>query len=148
MQWEVLSGFSYLELGCLMLEGFIGTAHYVAPEVIRMEPCGKPVDIWSLGVLLYVLLGGQLPFCGTRERLFDSIVRGSYSVSRWWIAWIAAVNCEVAFCISHLLQSIGELCHLVAKLNSGSSRCIYTVSGKKVTPRQCAIEMPNLNVSW
>jgi len=67
---------------CVYLaKDYIGTAHYVAPEVIRAEPCGKPVDIWSLGVLLYILLGGQLPFCGTRERLFDSIVRGSYSVS-------------------------------------------------------------------
>jgi len=68
--------------GALPCAGYIGTAHYMSPEVIRMEPCGKPVDIWSLGVMLYILLGGQLPFCGTRERLFDSIVRGSYSVSR------------------------------------------------------------------
>ena len=67
--------------GACVVKGYMGTARYMAPEVIRTEPCGKPVDIWSLGVLLYILLGGQLPFCGTRERLFDSIVRGSYSVS-------------------------------------------------------------------
>jgi len=34
--------------------GYLGTAYYTSPELIHVEPCGKPVDIWSLGVLLYI----------------------------------------------------------------------------------------------
>jgi serine/threonine protein kinase len=37
---------------------------YVAPEVIQGFPYGKPSDIWSLGVLYYVLFCGYLHFNG------------------------------------------------------------------------------------
>jgi serine/threonine protein kinase len=40
-----------------------GTDNYVAPEVVRGEVYGLPVDMWSVGVVMYILLGnGQLPF--------------------------------------------------------------------------------------
>ncbi|KAK2152782.1 hypothetical protein LSH36_318g01002, partial [Paralvinella palmiformis] len=51
----------------------------MAPEVINREPYGKPVDVWGCGVMMYILLSGQLPFCGTKERLFDVITRGLYN---------------------------------------------------------------------
>ena len=61
--------------------GRIGTPNYMAPEVVCRQPYGKPVDMWGMGVLLYVLLSGQLPFNGTREHLYRQIVQGSYNVS-------------------------------------------------------------------
>ncbi|XP_075210519.1 peripheral plasma membrane protein CASK-like [Lycorma delicatula] len=56
--------------------GRIGTPHFMAPEVVERQQYGKPVDIWSAGVLLHILLSGTLPFLGTRDRLYHSICRG------------------------------------------------------------------------
>ena len=53
----------------------------MAPEVAKGEAYGKPVDIWSCGVMMFILVSGSLPFYGTRERLYDSITQGRYKVS-------------------------------------------------------------------
>ncbi|KAM7541211.1 hypothetical protein Aperf_G00000029060 [Anoplocephala perfoliata] len=61
--------------------GRIGTPHYMSPEMVRHEPYGKPVDAWSCGVLLCVLLSGSLPFYGTRETLYSQILNGQYRMN-------------------------------------------------------------------
>ena len=40
----------------------LGTPDYVAPEVLQYEPLSLKTDIWSIGVLSYVLLTGCSPF--------------------------------------------------------------------------------------
>lgn len=52
----------------------------MAPEVVKREPYGKPVDVWGCGVILFILLSGCLPFYGTKERLFEGIIKGKYKV--------------------------------------------------------------------
>lgn len=52
-----------------------GTPEYIAPEVILRQGYGKPVDWWSMGIILYQFIVGCVPFFGdTPEELFAHTV--------------------------------------------------------------------------
>ena len=57
------------------LSVFCGTTPYMAPEMVNKEKyCGHHVDIWTIGVITYTMLAGNLPFNGkTEEDLFKKI---------------------------------------------------------------------------
>ena len=59
-----------------------GSPHYAAPEVIRGIPYdGRRADIWSLGVILYALLAGYLPFDDPSVRvLLHKVKRGAFEM--------------------------------------------------------------------
>lgn len=63
-----------------------GTPGYVAPEILEGHAYGKAVDIWSVGVITYILLCGYPPFHDENHNaLFKKIKRGKFQFdSPYW----------------------------------------------------------------
>uniref|UniRef100_A0A4X1VKI3 Peripheral plasma membrane protein CASK n=1 Tax=Sus scrofa TaxID=9823 RepID=A0A4X1VKI3_PIG len=94
----------------LVAGGRVGTPHFMAPEVVKREPYGKPVDVWC-GVILFILLSGCLPFYGTKERLFEGIIKGKYKMNpRQW---------------SHISESAKDLVRRMLMLDPAERITVY-----------------------
>ena len=78
-----------------------GTPGYVAPEILEGKKYDVKADMWSIGVILYILMGGYPPFIENNQRdLFRKIRKGDYEFHpEYW----SAVSDNAKHLISSLL---------------------------------------------
>ncbi|EJD39005.1 Pkinase-domain-containing protein, partial [Auricularia subglabra TFB-10046 SS5] len=71
-----------------LLDTFCGTTGYASPEMLLGKKYhGQEVDVWSLGIILYALLTGTLPFDDDDEdEMRDKIIKGEYEDPEWLTA--------------------------------------------------------------
>ena len=69
----------------VLLETFCGTTGYASPEMLMAKKyLGPEVDVWSLGVILYTLLTGTLPFDDDDEGVMkEKVIRGEFEDPEW-----------------------------------------------------------------
>ncbi|CAK0733939.1 hypothetical protein CVIRNUC_000358 [Coccomyxa viridis] len=87
------------------LSTIVGSCYYVAPEVLRRD-YGVEADMWSLGVMLYILLSGLPPFWGDDEsQIFKSVLRAELDfVTPPW----PKISAAAKDCVSQLLTVKAE----------------------------------------
>lgn len=78
-----------------------GTEGFVAPEIIEHNPSyDVNCDVWSLGVVIYIILGGYRPFRGEGEDCMEKIRYGEYKFhQRYW----SDISDEAKILISRML---------------------------------------------
>lgn len=70
----------------MKMEMVLGTAYYIAPEVLTGKYTEK-CDLWSIGVILYILLSGEPPFFGKSDKeIIERVRKGVYNFNR--PAWV------------------------------------------------------------
>eukprot|EP01089_Gocevia_fonbrunei_P001934 TRINITY_DN1187_c0_g1_i1.p1 TRINITY_DN1187_c0_g1~~TRINITY_DN1187_c0_g1_i1.p1 ORF type:complete len:309 (-),score=95.33 TRINITY_DN1187_c0_g1_i1:82-1008(-) len=84
-----------------MMQTACGTPGYVAPEVLKAEGYGSEVDMWSIGVITYILLCGFPPFYSESvPEVFEQIMKAEYDYpEEYW----DEISPEAKDFIDHLL---------------------------------------------
>lgn len=83
-----------------------GTPGYVAPEILRGDIYGPEVDIWSMGVICYVLLVGYPPFYDEdQKKLFKKIKEAKYYFHEDYWSGISPNAVDLIRCMLCLDQS-------------------------------------------
>ncbi|KAK6944938.1 PPM-type phosphatase-like domain, partial [Dillenia turbinata] len=77
-----------------------GMADSLAPEIVQGKGHGLPVDWWALGVLIYFMLQGEMPFGSWRESELDTYAK----IAKGQLTLPQTLSNEAADLIAKLLQ--------------------------------------------
>ena len=84
-----------------ILSSKVGTAYYVSPEILQGK-YNEKCDVWSAGVILYVLLSGEPPFNGPSDSVIYSKIKKmkfSFPPSRW-----SSISKEAKDLLNHMKE--------------------------------------------
>lgn len=56
----------------------VGTARYTAPELLEKEGYNESVDVWGIGIILFMLLTGRYPFDGSKRKSIFRRIRNKH----------------------------------------------------------------------
>lgn len=60
------------------METMSGSPYYIAPEVF-MQKYNSKIDVWSMGVVMYIMLSGKVPFPGRNEaEIIKNVIKGEF----------------------------------------------------------------------
>jgi calcium-dependent protein kinase len=136
------------------LHASLGTASYVAPEVLLQDYTSQ-CDLWSLGVISFILLSGQMPFPVNMPNQSRNILQGSYTLnkSRWKETSPEALNFVQSLLEvnpDNRLNASTALCHpwianrhIDAEIDTGVIKALHSF-GHASRFRRCAMEI----VAW
>ncbi|XP_077419954.1 death-associated protein kinase 2a isoform X3 [Vanacampus margaritifer] len=83
-------------------KNIFGTPEFVAPEIVNYEPLGLEADMWSIGVITYILLSGASPFLGeTKQDTLKNISAINYDFDEEFFCNTSELAKNF---ISHLLE--------------------------------------------
>ncbi|OWM84035.1 hypothetical protein CDL15_Pgr004467 [Punica granatum] len=94
----------------------VGSPYYVAPEVLKKQ-YGPEADVWTAGVILYILLSGVPPFWAeTQQGIFDAVLKGhiDFESDPWPVISESAkdlIRKMLCSCPSDRLTAHQVLCH-------------------------------------
>ncbi|XP_021374491.1 myosin light chain kinase, smooth muscle-like isoform X2 [Mizuhopecten yessoensis] len=78
-----------------------GTPEFMAPEVVNYDPASPATDMWSIGVICYVLLSGLSPFMGEVEA--ETLVNVTYAKWDFTAEEFESISMDAKDFITHLL---------------------------------------------
>ena len=74
---QTASGGTNGNLGLRRMRSRVGTPYYIAPEILLGEEYDQSIDVWSCGVVFFIMVAGYAPFNGHTDReIFHEIKRG------------------------------------------------------------------------
>ncbi len=98
-----------------------GNLYYLAPELIKSETYNEKIDVWSCGVIFYLLLIGNFPFEGNQKsEIINNIIQGKYEIdNKHWKSISTEskhlLRCMLTYCPNKRISAIDALNHIIFK---------------------------------